>query len=239
MAFTVEDGSGVASANAYCTLAFVDGYFTDRGRTDWTGDNAVKQAAIIRATDHIERRFGHRWKGKKADGDNTLSWPRSGVSLPDGTTLGDAAIPDGVMRACAEYARLALTRSELDPVPMEVGTDKTNKVRRKMTEQQVGPIKTRSDEEYEDIAQKVDSSQRYGRKPSTISVMESSLMEYPQADLFLDPYLTDPSKKSLEACPVVSGDSDCLKQFPDEDWSKSYDNTGRTYRGWSGSRYGD
>lgn len=37
MAFVVEDGSGIANANAYITVAYADEYFSDRGNADWAG----------------------------------------------------------------------------------------------------------------------------------------------------------------------------------------------------------
>lgn len=69
MTMIVEDGSGVASANAYTTEAFVLAYLTDRNRqteNSWdSATSAVKQAAIIAATDYIENTFGLRFKGSK------------------------------------------------------------------------------------------------------------------------------------------------------------------------------
>jgi len=67
MAFIIEDGSGVRSANAYMTVAEVLTYLTDRGReTDWAAaTTAVQQAAIIESTDYVEQRFAMRFKGEK------------------------------------------------------------------------------------------------------------------------------------------------------------------------------
>jgi len=69
MGFIIEDGSGVADANAYVSEAFVLSYLTDRNRqteSSWdSATSAVKQAAIIAATDYIENTFGLRFKGSK------------------------------------------------------------------------------------------------------------------------------------------------------------------------------
>ena len=70
MAFLVETGAGVPGANSYASVAFALAYLTDRGRATengWTASTtAAKQAALIAATDHIERRFGSRFRGTKA-----------------------------------------------------------------------------------------------------------------------------------------------------------------------------
>lgn len=68
MTFTVETGSGTPGANALASVAFVTSYLTDRGRnTAWdAAATAVKQAAIIAATDYIETRWGPRFMGSRA-----------------------------------------------------------------------------------------------------------------------------------------------------------------------------
>ena len=50
-----EDGTGLASANAYVSIEFADEYFSARKNEAWAGlDSAAKEAAIIKATDYIE-----------------------------------------------------------------------------------------------------------------------------------------------------------------------------------------
>ncbi len=69
MAFLIEDGSGVVNANAYVTEAFALTYLTDRNReteNTWsTRTAAVRRAAIIAATDYIEKRWREHFKGSK------------------------------------------------------------------------------------------------------------------------------------------------------------------------------
>lgn len=78
MAFVVEDGTGLANANSGASVAEADEYFTDRGITDWTGTNDVKQAALIRATDYIEMRWAGRWRYTMEfpDTPQALAFPR-------------------------------------------------------------------------------------------------------------------------------------------------------------------
>ncbi|QFR59620.1 hypothetical protein P6F33_gp19 [Pseudomonas phage Quinobequin-P09] len=109
MAFVVEDGTAKADATSYVTIAEADGYFSDRGVTGWTGADAVKQSALIKATDYIEGRFGQRFIGGKKTTTQALAWPRTGAA-----GFADTDIPVKLRRACCEYALRALT-AELAP----------------------------------------------------------------------------------------------------------------------------
>jgi hypothetical protein len=102
MAFTVEDGTGLANSNALIDAAFADAYFADRGIVAWTGDTVtVKQPAIIRATDYLCNRFV--FLGDKFDEDQALEFPRL-YKVEDG-----AQMPTKMKQAVAEYALRALT----------------------------------------------------------------------------------------------------------------------------------
>lgn len=111
----IEDGSGVAGANSWITLAEADAHCVPRGL--WaatpvdpaTGlpDAAVesaKEAALLRACDALGVL---PWKGTAVDPSGLRAWPRRGV--PDISGAGmvpDNAIPPTVARAQAELAAL-------------------------------------------------------------------------------------------------------------------------------------
>lgn len=111
MAFVVEDGTGVAGSNSYASLTFANDYFSERAVAGWIGDDATKQAALIRATDYIEARYGYRFIGDQVATGQSLSWPRT--SAGDYTS---AEIPMKLQRATCEYAMRALTAA-LAPDP--------------------------------------------------------------------------------------------------------------------------
>jgi len=137
MAFTVEDGTGVAGANAYADVAFVDAYFTDRGVTGWAGDTSVKQAAIIKATDFIETRWGDRFKGRPEhlDPRQPLGFPRYNLYDLAGQVV--EGIPDKLKKATAEYALRALSGPLMpDPTTDASGAMVVG------NRQKVGPIET-------------------------------------------------------------------------------------------------
>ena len=133
MAFTVEDGTVVAGANAYIDVAFADDYFTDRGEADWTGQNTDKQQAIILATDYIETRWGPYFKGRIKDDTQELSFPREALYDREGRLL--EGIPEVLKKATAEYALRALS-SALQPDPT---IDESGRQIKSVSEK-VGPI---------------------------------------------------------------------------------------------------
>lgn len=67
MTLIVENGSGIYEANSYAGRGFIRDYLTRRNRAaSWDASTeAQRDAACIAATDYIDRRFGHRFKGQK------------------------------------------------------------------------------------------------------------------------------------------------------------------------------
>ncbi len=82
MAIIKEDGTIVAGANVYSTLAEVDLYHEDRLNSLWTNaDDELKEAAMLRATAGLESKYRDRWFGFKsnhntANAPQFLAWPR-------------------------------------------------------------------------------------------------------------------------------------------------------------------
>lgn len=98
MALVIETGVGVRGANAYVNAAYVTAYLTARNRqteNSWdSATDAVKEAAIVAATDYVDKRFGHRFKGlPKTTFDETYASATmtfAGLPVADETfTLGD------------------------------------------------------------------------------------------------------------------------------------------------------
>lgn len=103
MAITVEDGTGLAAADAFVSVAYADAYHSARGNSTWTGTDAVKEAAIVRATFYLSNSY--RWQGYKVNQRaQALAWPRTGVMDADGYSVPDDEVPDEIEQACAEIA---------------------------------------------------------------------------------------------------------------------------------------
>jgi hypothetical protein len=82
----VEDGTCPAGANSYASIDTLFSYCNDRGITIPDGD---PQAALIRATQYIEGHYRGRWPGSRTKyrGLQSLSWPRFGAYVDDGSRI--------------------------------------------------------------------------------------------------------------------------------------------------------
>jgi hypothetical protein len=105
MTLTVEDGTGLADADAYAAIATVDAYATARGLTAWTGTDGVKEAAIREATIYLDTSYS--WKGAIESESQALGWPREGVCDREGREV--TGLPQRVIDACCELAVMKLS----------------------------------------------------------------------------------------------------------------------------------
>jgi hypothetical protein len=119
MAFVVEDGTGtVPTANSYASVAEFKAYWDDRD-FNYTGfSDTLIQHALIKATQYIEWRFRHRFRGIRSVYSPTpqpLSFPRLCLWVFCVLVTG---VPDGVKQATSEYAKRVLTTNpDLQPDP--------------------------------------------------------------------------------------------------------------------------
>lgn len=122
MTFTVEDGSIVDGANSFVSVADADSYHSTRGNASWTGTDAVKEAALVRATDYIQQKYNGAWKGCLVSYSQPLDWPRSGI-----TGVDEDAIPQRLKSAVCELALEALSAT-LNPSLERGGAIKREKI---------------------------------------------------------------------------------------------------------------
>lgn len=122
MALTVEDGTGLADADSYLSVAAADTYHTARGNTAWTSIAAspatTKEQYLRKATDYIDNTWFGKWPGLRLVTTQSLSWPRSGVEIDsiDYDTLdAPANMPQYLLDATAEVA--LLYAQGIDPEP--------------------------------------------------------------------------------------------------------------------------
>lgn len=137
MSFIVENGTVIAGANAYMTVAEADAYFANRMVTTWMAlVPDVKQALIIAATDYIDIRWGAYLKGCRLTDTQPLEFPRT--AFVDDAGVG--VIPETLKKATAEYA----LRADTAPLAPDVEQDASGyQVSRKI--EKVGPIEERTD----------------------------------------------------------------------------------------------
>ncbi|GAF98404.1 unnamed protein product [marine sediment metagenome] len=126
MALIKEDGTIVAGANSYADEADADAYQADRGRAAWLeATTEVADAALVRATDYIEGRFGLKFIGARLGDVQTLSWPRKGaVYVATGNPFPQDEVPVDIVNACILYADQVIgdgsdleTMTELSVIP--------------------------------------------------------------------------------------------------------------------------
>lgn len=110
MALVVEDGTGLSNAESYVSVANADARQTALGITAWTGTDAVKEAALRRATQYMEQRYRQRWKGTRLLRAQALSWPRYGADTGD-WYVESTVVPAEVANACADLAVKALSET--------------------------------------------------------------------------------------------------------------------------------
>ena len=199
MAIIVEDGTKKVDANAYITVQFFRDWHSVRGLAAAATDTgsygtALIEAAIVKATDYVDKRFGPKFVGYKYSRDQALQWPRQDAFDIDGDSIKTDEIPNELKRAVVEYAKIALAMELLavpapsfnkyDPSTGETEVSEGGMIMRKA--EKVGPISEETwynQDQWRVILQ--------GLSPARDSPMVSAinLPEYPVADEWLKPIM--------------------------------------------------
>jgi hypothetical protein len=115
MSLIVEDGTGLATAESYVSVADADAYHLAMGNAGWTGTTTVKEAALRRATQYLDARY--RFRGTAKTTTQALLWPRvASTSLYSGVIGAGLApypaVPEWPVKrlidACCELALRAV-----------------------------------------------------------------------------------------------------------------------------------
>ncbi len=127
MSLITEDGTGLANAESYCSVATASAYFTshDVPEASWADlETSEKEALLRTATEYIEQTYGARWRGYPMTDTQALSWPRGYVERGDfaaltstSAYLPDDEIPPLLARATAELA----LRANDGPLTVDIG----------------------------------------------------------------------------------------------------------------------
>lgn len=188
MAFTPETGVGLAGANSYINVQQFKDHFNDRGKDVSAITDPQIQAAAIKASDYIDKRFGRRFLGLRKQKTQGLEWPRGDAWDLDGYILD--GLPAQLVKACAEYALRAHTLGILAPDPALPFTTRdatggaavvtAGQVISKR--EKVGPI-----EEENKFADTSSSSNRVSTGSSLVDGL--FIPPYPEADMWLEELL--------------------------------------------------
>jgi hypothetical protein len=180
MAFTVETGAVVAGANSYATIAQYRTHHGDRGRpaliTDAGQTDAQVQAALIQASDYIDKRFGRRLRGERKQANQPMEYPRIDAWDEDNYALPE--MPGQLLKATVEYAWIATQQTTgLAPIPAA-----SSGIVQELTER-VGPIST---------------TMKFADRPMTSTGnLTESLNEYPEADLWMEELIESPATRRI------------------------------------------
>lgn len=113
MALTPEDGTGLATADSYCSQAEATTWHAAMGNAAWALlASDAKDQAIRKATQYMVQEYRLRWAGARMLASQALDWPRSLVPRRDTPWLqyyDNASVPTEVKNACASLALRAST----------------------------------------------------------------------------------------------------------------------------------
>jgi hypothetical protein len=112
----VEDGTGLANANSFNTVADVITYASDRGldfANSPTDSDAV--AACIKAGDYLRNELRFRYNGTRQTATQRMPYPRNGASEVGGLAVPSNTVPWRLKDAHAELTILAYADEDLQP----------------------------------------------------------------------------------------------------------------------------
>ena len=144
MTLIVEDGSIVAGAESYCTVAFATTYHSNIGNAAWAAlaSDTVREQCLRKATAYMVQAYRKRWAGYRYNATTqVLDWPRAYCPLPDAIAgygsfqayVPINTVPIEIKNACADLALTAATSTLL--------ADTTQQI----TKETIGPISTEYD----------------------------------------------------------------------------------------------
>lgn len=123
MTIIVEDGTGLADAESYVSVAEFVLYHTNRGNSVATLPTATIEVLLRKSTDYLTAQYRGKWLGYRSTSTQALDFPRTGIVVDDFITIESNQIPKELKNAQCELAARAN-----DGALMQ---DETQKVKRK------------------------------------------------------------------------------------------------------------
>lgn len=92
-------------ADFYSTTSAADAYHAARGNTQWVGDQAAKDTAMLRGSEYVDQAYRSSFPGYKTElRDQLREWPRSDAFDVEGNYLDHETVPVEVFNATYEAA---------------------------------------------------------------------------------------------------------------------------------------
>lgn len=190
MAFTPEDGTGVAGANSYRSVAEFKAYHDDRGFDYSSFSNTQIEQALVRASEYVDKRFGPLFRGFRRSKGQGLEWPRLDAIDNDGFLLD--GVPLNLGKAINEYAARALRLNPLAPDPQVPYVDRTTlgqTAGQNTKGEGIGPISLQR--------KKIGPLEKTFQWRTREISLEGSLPKFPEADLLLRELLISRTSREL------------------------------------------
>jgi hypothetical protein len=105
--FIVENGTNVAGANSYVTLAYFNTYCTVHGDDISALSDEAKKVLIIKGTEFVDNFF--LWKGSRKYTSQPMAFPRNGIY--DRNREEVTGIPEGLKKAVCEASFIAKSKN--------------------------------------------------------------------------------------------------------------------------------
>ena len=118
MTLIVEDGTGLANAESYVSVADATTYHANVGNTAWAAitSDTTKEQLLRKATDYMVAQYRLQYAGYRRYSTQSLDWPRLYVPLIDSLSaniypqyVDFDIVPTIVKNACAELALKSYT----------------------------------------------------------------------------------------------------------------------------------
>lgn len=129
MALIIEDGSLLAGANSFVSVAEVRAYASARASI-LSDDDADVEVNAIKATDYIKS-LSHRFKGQEIEAAQALPFPRLYIVV-NGFDIPSDSVPQNIKDACCQLAIESAAGVVLMPTTSGQIT----------TKEKVGPLET-------------------------------------------------------------------------------------------------
>lgn len=109
MALVTEDGTGLATAESYQSVADADTYWSLRASdpqfATWDASStAEKEEALRVSTQEVDAENSETWKGTKGSSAQALDWPRVNAFDANGYAFSSVALPTELVSYTAERA---------------------------------------------------------------------------------------------------------------------------------------
>lgn len=127
--FIVEDGTGLATATTYLSVAELQQLWDNVGYS-YSGLSTVQlQQQMNKATEVIDGQYTSLWPGTRKTTTQALDWPRENAVYIDGTEIANDIVPPELKKAVSELVYAQQQGTVVQPTHTSRGTISRESVR--------------------------------------------------------------------------------------------------------------